>query len=80
MSCFPELTYSIYADDELTADERRNVDAHLVGCRSCRVLVSSLRDEASLVSDALHEREPTWQPAAAAAIEDGLSRASDTPD
>ncbi len=65
MSCFAEFTYSVYVDEELPADERRRVDAHLVGCRSCRVLVSSLRDEAGLLSDALHEREPNWQPASA---------------
>ncbi len=65
MSCFPEFTYSVYVDDELSTEERRGVDAHLVGCRTCRELVSLLRDEAGLLSDVLHEREPRWQPAIA---------------
>lgn len=77
MSCFPEITYSIYVDDEMSSDERRGVDAHLVGCRSCRVLVSLLRDEAGLLADVLHEREPNWQPASA--LDDGRSIAVGLP-
>lgn len=77
MSCFPETTYSVYVDGELAGDEQRLVDAHLVSCRSCRVLVSALRDEATLLGDVLHEREPHWQtasarPAAASGLAAGL--------
>ncbi len=60
MSCFPERTYSIYADGELAPDERRPVESHLVGCRRCRELVVSLREEAELLGDVLHERPQTF--------------------
>lgn len=70
MSCFPESTYAVYIDGELAVDEQRLVDAHLVSCRSCRVLVSALRDEAALLGDVLHERAPQWQTAAARPVQE----------
>jgi anti-sigma factor RsiW len=33
---------SDYLDDELTADERRTVDAHLAGCRECAAVLDEL--------------------------------------
>jgi hypothetical protein len=44
------------------------VETHLVQCRSCRVLVVALREEASLLADVLHERErPSFRRAPRAA-------------
>jgi len=57
MSCFPESTYGFFVDDELEADERRAVQAHLVQCRRCRGLVVALEEEGRLFADVLHERE-----------------------
>jgi hypothetical protein len=57
MSCFPESTYAVFVDDELTGDERRAVRAHLVQCRRCRGLVVALEEEGRLLADVLHERE-----------------------
>lgn len=74
MSCFPEATYSIYVDGELAADESRLLESHLVTCRECRVLVSALRDESSLLSDVLHEREaPRPRTVAATAPDPGFA-------
>ncbi len=64
MSCFPELTYAVYVDGELPADEKRSLEAHLVGCRRCRELVVALREEAELVTDVLQERTREARPAA----------------
>jgi len=58
MSCLPEWTYSIYLDGELDNAEKRRVESHLVGCQACRRLIVALREEAELVGDSLHEREP----------------------
>ncbi len=62
MSCFAESIYSVYTDGELSAQESREVEMHLVGCRECRALVLALREEASLLNEVLQERE---RPAAA---------------
>lgn len=61
MSCFPESTYAIYVDGELAADEGQLVETHLITCRTCRALVTALREETELLGDALHERAPAWQ-------------------
>ena len=58
MSCIPEATCSIYVDGELPLDKVREVEAHLVGCRDCRALVVALRDEGTLLKNALLERAP----------------------
>lgn len=73
MSCLPEAVYSVYVDGELSPEEARRVEAHLIGCRDCRVLVLGLRDEAALLADALHERDLAPKPAPAAAPERGLA-------
>ncbi|MGI9590630.1 MAG: zf-HC2 domain-containing protein [Myxococcota bacterium] len=70
MSCHPEHVYAIYADGELTPEERRPLESHLVGCRRCRELVVALREEAELLGDVLLERpqaRPSPAPAAAPA-------------
>jgi anti-sigma factor RsiW/cytoskeletal protein CcmA (bactofilin family) len=67
MSCFPELTYAIYVDGELPAEEAHPVEAHLVGCRRCRELVVALREEAEFVTDVLQERVREARPAASRA-------------
>ena len=56
--CLPELTYAIYVDGELSPEELRPVEAHLVTCRRCRELVVALREEAALLTGALQERTP----------------------
>lgn len=56
MSCFPELRYALYADDELSPDERHAVEAHLITCRACRELVVQLTDETELLDEVLQER------------------------
>ena len=58
MSCPPELRLSIYADGEVGGDERRALEAHLIGCEACRGRVLALREEAEWLADALQERPP----------------------
>lgn len=53
MSCFPELTYSIYTDGELDAEQSRQVEVHLGACARCRDLVESLQCEARLIGEVL---------------------------
>ncbi len=53
MKCFPELTYSIYADGELPAQEAREVEAHLLACPRCRALVEASQAEARFLMNAL---------------------------
>jgi cytoskeletal protein CcmA (bactofilin family) len=50
------LTWSVYADGELSREERRSAEMHLVSCRTCRNRVVALRDEGSAITNALHER------------------------
>lgn len=57
MSCFPELTYAIYADGELPAEEARAAEAHLAVCARCRTLVEALRAENRLLAEVLPEAE-----------------------
>lgn len=64
--CPSELSYAVYVDDELTPDERRRVEAHLVGCRTCRELVVALREEAEGLGNALHGRDRAARPNAPA--------------
>jgi cytoskeletal protein CcmA (bactofilin family) len=53
MSCFSELTYSIFVDGELAAEEARRVESHLTECATCRDLVQALTIENRIVSAAL---------------------------
>jgi cytoskeletal protein CcmA (bactofilin family) len=59
MSCPTEMTWSIYADGELSPDEVRDLEMHLVACLACRGRVVALREEVTALADALHERAPT---------------------
>jgi cytoskeletal protein CcmA (bactofilin family) len=54
--CPSEETWSLYVDGELPPEAARSLDAHLVGCRTCRVLLLALREEAELLGEALLER------------------------
>lgn len=53
MNCYPELTYSIYADGELPAEEARQVELHLGECPRCRELVEELRGVDRLLEELL---------------------------
>ncbi len=64
MSCLPELTYFIYADGELSAEEARRVEAHLLACARCRALVEGLRAENAFLTEALLEVDEAVVPAA----------------
>ncbi|MGH9431961.1 MAG: zf-HC2 domain-containing protein [Terriglobia bacterium] len=55
MNCFPELTYSIYLDRELSPEESHAVEAHLADCAACRARVEGLRLENQLLAEALDE-------------------------
>lgn len=44
MSCYPASTYARYLEGELSRDESRPIEAHLVQCRRCRELVIALRE------------------------------------
>ena len=75
MSCPSESIRLLYAEGELEAEERRELDTHLVGCRACRERVVALRDEARLLGSVLRE-EPATSPSsalAAAAPEPGVA-------
>jgi hypothetical protein len=50
-SCPPASTYARYLGGELSRDESRPVEAHLVQCRRCRELVIALRERASDARD-----------------------------
>jgi cytoskeletal protein CcmA (bactofilin family) len=57
VSCPPESIALAYVDAELAREELRSFESHLLGCRDCRTLVVALRDESSLIADALLERQ-----------------------
>jgi cytoskeletal protein CcmA (bactofilin family) len=75
VSCFPELSYSVYVDGELPEQDARALELHLVQCRRCRELVVALREEADLVAGVLAERwrEPAAPAAAAPAPVRGMA-------
>ncbi|MGH7867275.1 MAG: bactofilin family protein, partial [Candidatus Dormibacteraceae bacterium] len=54
MNCFPELTYSVYLDRELPAEESRAVESHLAACAACRARVELLRMENKFITEALN--------------------------
>lgn len=45
-----ESLYSAFLEDELNQEERRSLEAHLMGCRRCSVAVKELRETLALVS------------------------------
>ena len=57
MNCFPELTYAVYADGELPAEEAAQVEEHLAACSRCRRLADSLQAETSALQQALQADE-----------------------
>lgn len=62
MSCPDEMTWSVYVDGELSGEELRRAEMHLVSCRGCRSQVIALRDEIQALTYALHERAPAHSP------------------
>lgn len=64
MNCFPELTYAVYADGELPAEEAAQVEEHLAGCSRCRRLADSLQVESRALQQALKDEELSHPPAA----------------
>jgi cytoskeletal protein CcmA (bactofilin family) len=57
MSCLPQHTYSVYVDGELSPDDVREVESHLIQCQRCRGLIVALQEEGALLSDVLQQRE-----------------------
>ncbi len=55
MTCLTELTCAMHADGELSPDEARAVEHHLVGCARCRALVEAHRDENRTLAAAFRE-------------------------
>ncbi len=55
MNCFTEITYAMYADGELPADESRQVEQHLLGCARCQALLEALRGENHVLAAALED-------------------------
>jgi cytoskeletal protein CcmA (bactofilin family) len=51
--CPTEFTYSTYLDRELSAEESRQVEAHLTACDGCRMLVEALRAETRILAEAM---------------------------
>ena len=54
--CLPQETYSVYVDGELSAEDVRAVESHLVGCESCRRLILAFRDEGAAIADTVLDR------------------------
>ena len=54
--CLPQETYSVYVDGELSAEDVRRVESHVVGCESCRALIRAFRDEATTIADIVLDR------------------------
>lgn len=57
MDCFPELTYSVYADGELPQEEAQRVEAHLRDCARCRALAEGLEGENRILTVAIQEAD-----------------------
>jgi Putative zinc-finger len=63
MECFPEVTYAIFVDGELPAEEAQRVRAHLSGCVACRATVAALTAENKmLVASFAHADAPELAP------------------
>ncbi|WP_379160873.1 anti-sigma factor family protein [Paenibacillus sp. sgz5001063] len=59
MTCHLEDQLSAYMDDELTDEERRQVESHLENCESCQLLLEELLSVHSTVVHAFGEiQEP----------------------
>ncbi len=54
-----ESLFSSYIEDEISQEERRNLEAHLMGCRRCSVAMSDVRATMSVL-----ERMPLVEPSA----------------
>ena len=55
MDCCSELTYAIFVDGELAAEEARQVRNHLAACSRCREFVETLRAENRVLKAVLRE-------------------------
>lgn len=53
MACFSELTYAIFVDNELSAEEASRVRTHLSTCSRCRGLVAALKTENQALTQVL---------------------------
>ena len=71
--CPDEILCLLYADDELDADARRDLEVHLVACRDCRERVVALREEGALLGAVMHERRREALPAAEGAPEPSVA-------
>ena len=55
MECYSEQTCAIFVDGELTVEEARHLQDHLLTCQRCRNLVDTLRAESRVLTEALRE-------------------------
>ncbi len=53
MRCIPEWRLGAYVDGEASTEDARKIETHLVGCEDCRRSVMALREEATVLSQAL---------------------------
>jgi hypothetical protein len=67
MSHFPEGVLQAYLDDEVGADARAQVDAHVSACADCSTRLQDLRDLAALFASAVQTLDVRPIPAAALA-------------
>lgn len=67
MECFSELTYAIFVDGELPAEEAQRVRVHLSGCAQCRQVVAALSAENKMLVSTLTEAAGPEMVAATAA-------------
>ena len=57
MSCPSELTYSMYVDGALQAEEVVGLMSHLKTCEQCQALLADLTEERRLLTDALQQTD-----------------------
>lgn len=55
MECFAELTYAMYLDGELPAEEKERVRTHLSGCARCREIVATFTAENEVLTVTMAE-------------------------
>jgi len=54
-----ETLFSSYVEDEISQEERRHLEAHLMGCRRCSVALREVRATMSILSRGLPVVEPS---------------------
>ncbi len=62
MKCINKETFTLYLDNELPANKRKNVEVHLESCQKCREQLQAIKKDTAFIQAKLELVKPRYIP------------------